>query len=178
MARAAKPKKLDEEALWQYALRALGQRAHSASELKQKLSRRANSPADVSAVMRKLQEYELTDDRKFSEAFAASRLQNQGFGRFRVVRELRARRVAPSIVENAVEKAFAGAFEDDLIQRFLERKYRGKDLRELLKEEKALAGVYRRLRTAGFSSSGSLSALKRYSSKEWDEPPEEPESEL
>ena len=35
-------------------------------------------------------------------------------------------------------------------------------LDEFLKEEKNLASVYRRLRTAGFSSGNSLSILKRY----------------
>ncbi len=145
-------------------MRALGQRAHSATELRQKLSRRAESPADVNAAMAKLREYGFADDQKFSEAFAASRLQNQGFGRFRVLRDLQSKRVAPAVAEDAVEKTFAGTDEPDLIQRFLERKYRGKDLAEFFKEEKNLASAYRRLRTAGFSSSGSLSVLKRYAS--------------
>jgi regulatory protein len=162
MATRRKPKKLDSEGLWQYALRALGQRAQSASELKFKLSQRAVSSADVNATMQKLREYGLTDDRKFSESFAASRLQNQGFGKFRVLKELRSRRVAADLATKAVEKTFADTAEEQLIERFLEKKYRGKDLSTFLQEEKNLAGAYRRLRTAGFSSTTSLSVLKRY----------------
>jgi regulatory protein len=162
MAVRGKPKKLDSGALWDYALRVLGQRAHSANELRQKLSKRSESAADVTAVMGKLREYGLTDDTKFSEAFASCRLQNRGFGRFRVLRDLRSKRVSGNIAEAAVEKTFAGTNEAELIQRFLERKYRGKKLEEFLKEEKNLASVYRRLRTAGFSSGNSLSILKRY----------------
>jgi regulatory protein len=162
MALRGKPKKLDSGGLWDYALRVLGQRAHSANELRQKLSKRSESAADVTAVMGKLREYGLTDDTKFSEAFASSRLQNRGFGRFRVLRDLRSKRVSGNIAEAAVEKTFAGTNEAELIQRFLDRKYRGKKLEEFLKEEKNLASVYRRLRTAGFSSSNSLSILKRY----------------
>jgi regulatory protein len=162
MALRGKLKKLDSGSLWDYALRVLGQRAYSANELRQKLSKRSESAADVTAVMGKLREYGLTDDTKFSEAFASSRLQNRGFGRFRVLRDLRSKRVSGNIAEAAVEKTFAGTNEAELIQRFLDRKYRGKKLEEFLKEEKNLASVYRRLRTAGFSSSNSLSILKRY----------------
>ena len=162
MAARGKPKKLDADGLWQYALRVLGQRAHSVAELRQKLSRRANSAADLENAMAKVREYELTNDKKFSEAFVSSRLQNQGFGRFRILRELRAKRVAPTVAERAVEDAFASTDELALIHRFLDRKYRGKNLAEMLKEEKNLASAYRRLRTAGFSSSGSFSVLKRY----------------
>jgi len=166
-----KPKKLDAEALWGYALRALGQRAHSASELRQKLSRRAESAGDVNIAMEKLRDYGFADDQKFSEAFAASRLQNQGFGRFRVLRELQSKRVASTVAEDAIEKTFAGMEEQDLISRFLHKKYRGKDLTEFFKEEKNLASAYRRLRTAGFSSSCSLSVLRRYRQEtpDWNE---------
>jgi regulatory protein len=162
MAVHGKPKKLDSGGLWDFALRVLGQRAHSANELRQKLSKRSESAVDVGVVMEKLRDYGLTDDTKFSEAFATSRLQNRGFGRFRVLRDLRSKSVSGNIAQAALEKTFAGTDEVELIQRFLERKYRGKKLTEFLQEEKNLVNVYRRLRTAGFSSGNSLSTLKRY----------------
>jgi regulatory protein len=166
------PKKLDENELWDYALRALARRAHSSGELKQKLAGRAHTRADVDATMAKLREYGFADDTKFSEAFAGSRLQNQGFGRIRVLHELRSKRIPPAIAAKAVEKTFEGTDELQLIQKFLDRKYRGKDLRQFLQEEKNLASAYRRLRVAGFSSHGSITILKRYSGKsdEWDVP--------
>jgi len=125
--------------------------------------------------MAKLREYGFADDQKFSEGFAASRLQNRGFGRLRVERELRAKRVPGAIAGKAVEKAFAGSEEPELIRRFLEKKYRGKDLHEFLKEEKNLASAYRKLQTAGFTRSGALSALKQYlaRSKDWNDFEEE-----
>jgi regulatory protein len=171
MAVRGKAKKLDNGGLWEYALRVLGQRPHSATELRQKLSKRSESAADVATVMGKLRDYGLVDDTKFSEAFASSRLQNRGFGRFRVLRDLRSKRVSGNTAGAAVEKTFAGTDEAELIQRFLERKYRGKKLEEFLKEEKNLASAYRRLRTAGFSSGNSLSILKRYAQQveDWSE---------
>ncbi|HZQ54453.1 MAG TPA: regulatory protein RecX [Bryobacteraceae bacterium] len=171
MAARKQPKKLDQEGLWEYALGLLGQRPYSVADLRKKLAGRAEAAADVPPVITKLKEYGLVNDQKFSESFASSRLQNQGFGKFRVIRELRVKRVAPKIAEEAVSKVFAGTEEKDLIEQFLARKYRGKDLKEFLSEEKNLASAYRRLRTAGFTSAGSFSVLKRYAREleEWKE---------
>ncbi len=165
------PKKLNETELWDYALRILGRRAHSIGELKQKLAARAESRPDIDTTLEKLRQYGFADDRKFSEAFAGSRLQNQGFGRMRILHELRSKRISPAIAAKAVEKAFDGTDELQLIQNFLDRKYRGKDLKKFLQEEKNLASTYRRLRVAGFSSAASLRVLKRYSQRAdgWDE---------
>lgn len=174
MATLRRPKKLDPEALWNYALRVLGDRAHAAAELRRKLLQRAQSPSDVTAVMAKLREYGLTDDKKFSESFASSRLANQGLGRFRVLRDLRSKQVASNVAEEAVAAVFAETDEQQLAEKFLLRKYRGKELASFLGEEKHLAAAYRRLRTAGFSSSVTLSVLKRFSrrAEEWEEPDE------
>ncbi|HEY3458173.1 MAG TPA: regulatory protein RecX [Bryobacteraceae bacterium] len=167
--------KLDEKSLWEYALRVLSQRAHSAGEIRQKLLKRAQSAADLEAVLAKLREYEMVDDRRFSEAFAAARLQNDGFGRYRILNDLRRTRVSASVAEGAVNRAFTGTDEQQLIERYLTRKYRNVDLTQFLKEEKNLASAYRRLRTAGFSSGSAVAALKRYSQRveEFSEPPED-----
>ncbi len=172
-----KTQKLDAEALWEYALRALGRRAHSANELRAKLARRAGQQADVDTAMAKLREYALVDDAKFSEAFATSRLQNDGFGRLRVLRDLRAKRVASAVADEAVQKTFSGIEESELIEQYLARKYRNIDLAQYLKEERNLANAYRRLVMAGFNARTCLTILKRYSSaaEGLEEPPEETE---
>ena len=161
-----------EAGLWEYALRVLGQRAHSTAQIRQKLSRRAESTEAVAAVMAKLREYSFIDDQKFSDLFAASRLQNDGFGRIRVLQDLRTRQVASTTAEQAVAKAFEGTDENALVQQFLARKYRAVDLKIFLQEEKNMASAYRRLRMAGFSSAASLAALRRYNhrTEEWNEP--------
>ena len=170
-----KTQKLEADALWEYALRVLGRRAHSANELRAKLSRRAAQPLDVDSTMSNLKEYALIDDAKFSEVFATSRLQNNGFGRLRVLRDLRAKRVASTVADEAVQKTFSGTEETDLIERYLKRKYRNINLAQYLKEQKNLASAYRRLVIAGFNGRTCLTVLKRYSSavEEIDELPEE-----
>ncbi len=162
MAERKEPAKLDANGLWDYALRVLARRPHSVSELKTKLGRRADSPASLTQTLAKLREYSLTNDRKFSEMFASARLQNQGHGRFRVLRDLRARRVAPEVASDAIAKTFEGTNELELIGQYLQRKYRGRDLPAMLQDEKTLASVYRRLRLAGFSSNNTLTVLRRY----------------
>lgn len=168
--RLRKQIKLDESALWDYALRILARKAYSAGEIKQKLNLRAASPGNVSAVLIKLREYGFADDEKFSEAFSLARLRNEGFGRSRVLRDLRTKQVPAKVAEEAIEKTFAGTSEAELIENFLARKYRSKDLIAFLQEEKNLASAYRRLRLAGFTSHASLDALKRHAkrSADWD----------
>lgn len=162
MAFRRSPVKLDGEALWAYALRLLGQRPHSLGELRQKLGRRAAQPSEVAGTLEKLKEYGLADDSKFSEAFASARLQNQGFGKQRVMRDLQTKRVSSRVAEDAIAKVFEETNEIDLIQQFVERKYRGKDLSLFLKEDKNLASMYRRLRLAGFASAPCLAVLRDY----------------
>jgi regulatory protein len=161
----AKPRKLDREALMDYALKTLAGRAQSLGELRDKLRRRALEPSDVDTVLAKLQESNFVNDRRFADSYANARLDNQGFGKMRVLRDLRQRRVTSQVAEKAVEQAFEGVDEVQLIERYLERKYRSVDLAQFLSEEKNLASAYRRLRTAGFGSSNSIRVLKRYASR-------------
>jgi regulatory protein len=159
------PKTLDLEKLLNVALRALGGRAYSSGELREKLRGRAQSAEDVDAVLAKLKEAGYLNDRRFAENYAAARLQNQGFGKMRVLRDLRQRRVAPKLAEQVTEQTYQQTDEAGLIEEFLRRKYRGKKLDVFLSEEKNLAGAFRRLRYAGFSAGQSIRVLKRFASQ-------------
>jgi regulatory protein len=159
------PQPLDREKLLNVALRALGGRAHSSGELREKLRRRAQSAEDLDAVLAKLKEAGYLDDRRFAEAYAAARLQDQGLGKMRVLRDLRQRRVAPKLAEQVTEQAYNKTNEADLIEDFLRRKYRGKQLGAFFSEEKNLAAAFRRLRYAGFAAGTSIRVLKRYANQ-------------
>lgn len=159
------PQPLDREKLLNVALRALGGRAHSSGELRDKLRRRAENDQDVDAVLAKLKESGYLDDRRFAESYAAARLQNQGLGKMRVLRDLRQRRVAPKLAEQVTDQTYEKTNETELIEDFLRRKFRGKDLAAFLSEEKNLAGAFRRLRYAGFSAGQSIRVLKRFATQ-------------
>ncbi len=107
----------------------------------------------------------MVNDRRFAGSFAEWRRESQGLGQTRVLRDLMARRVAPAVAKQAVDAAFEGVDETAMIEAFLKRKYRGKDLGALLQEQKELASAFRKLRGAGFSTGNSIRVLKRYAAE-------------
>jgi regulatory protein len=116
-------------------------------------------------VVAALKEAGAVSDERFAESFAASRLANRGFGRQRVIRELRARQVGQKITDEAVDSAYRDTDEVELIDRYIGRKFRGKDLPAFLSDEKNLQSAYRKLRMAGFSAGNSSRALRKYSQR-------------
>jgi len=160
-----KPKPLDREGLMAYAARILSARAQTISELRDKLKRRAAQAGDADEVLARLKQMGYLNDQRFAEGFASWRRDHEGLGKARVMRDLMARRVAPAVAKSATEAAFRETDEIALIERFLARKYRGKDLGALLREEKHLASAYRKLRLAGFSSGNAIRVLKRHAAE-------------
>jgi regulatory protein len=158
-------KKLTADQLWEFALKTLDRRAYAAVELRRKLSGRAETKSALEEVMKKLEAYKLLDDSRFAESYAVSRLEGQGFGARRVLRDLRARSVGAQVAEAAIRRVYSEVEETELAARFLERKFRSKNLPEHLREEKNLASAYRRLRTAGFGTAASIKVLKRFAQR-------------
>ncbi len=171
-------RRLDADALWSFALKALGGRAHSTGELREKLRRRAERAADVDEVLARLKDHGYLDDRRFAEGFAAARLSNERFGRTRVIRDLRQRRVAPALAERTVRDVYENVDEQALIEEWIRRKYRLASRESLFQEDKDLASAYRRLLHAGFKTGDIVRVLKRFAKSpellDAFEPPEEP----
>jgi regulatory protein len=158
----AERKPLDDDALWVYALKLLAARAHSQGELREKLRRRAARAAGVDAVLARLKDDGYLDDRKFAESFAAARLANEKLGSARVLRDLRQRRVAPSLAERTVRQVYREVNEEALIEDWVRRKYRLATRENLFAEDKDVAAAYRRLLRAGFRPGEILRVLKRF----------------
>jgi regulatory protein len=141
------------------------------------LRRRAARAAAVDEAMARLKEDGYLDDRKFAEGFAAARLANDKLGRGRVVRDLRQRRVAPSLAEQTVRQVYRNVDEEALIEDWVRRKYRLTPPEGLFQREKDMAAAYRRLLHAGFRSGDILRVLKRFARHsellETFEPPED-----
>ncbi len=157
-----KPRSLDSDGLWEYALRVLGGRAHSSGELREKLRRRAAKAGDVDEIIGRLKDSAYLDDRRFAENFAANRLAGEKLGSGRVTRDLRQRRVAPALAEQTVKRVFDGVDENELIELWIRKKYRTAEREGLFKDQKDLAAAYRRLLHAGFRSGDVLKVLKRF----------------
>jgi regulatory protein len=171
---------LSAEKLWDYAVKALAGRAHSTGELRSKLIARAERPADAEQTIARMRDYGYLNDSRFAENYAGAKLDNQGLGRSRVLRDLRARKVSAGLAERTVKRVYEKVDEMDLIASFIRRKIKTKEpLPEALEDPKILASTYRKLIRAGFSSSNVIRALKQIA-KEQDlldafEPPEETE---
>jgi regulatory protein len=157
--------KLAAEELFEYSVRYLALRACSTEELRNRLRPRAANASDVDATIARLQEIGYLDDQRFAESFASNRIESDGFGRMRVLRDLRARRISQSVAENVVERAFEGRSEDESIDSYIERRLPSLAAGEKIEDERKLAAAYRRLRRAGFSSGGILRALKRVAAR-------------
>jgi regulatory protein len=172
-----KPRHLDRVGLWNYALKVLGGRAHSTGELREKMNRRAERPEDVDDVIARLKASKYLDDQRFAEGFAAARLSNEGFGKTRVLQDLRHRRVTPQLAEKTVGEVYQDVDESALIEDWIRRKYRAVPREGLFQEEKDLASAYRRLTRAGFRTGEIVRVLKKFAKNpellDNFEPPEE-----
>ncbi len=159
VARSKKPKPLDAAKLFDYAVAALSARALTQGELRQRLRRRAADAGDVEPTIARLKDYGYLNDRRFAETYARLRLENQGLGRYRVLRDLKARRVAPQLAEKVVAEAYREVNEDALIRAYLARKLRRQDPAQLTPSR--LATLYRSLLRAGFTGAGIRRVLSK-----------------
>jgi regulatory protein len=158
-------RKLGAEELFEFAVKCLGARAYSTGDLRLKLRLRAMRAGDVESAVTRLKEIGYLDDRRFAESFATARVENNGFGRTRVLSDLRARRVSGRLAEEAVERALDGKSEGELIDAYIARRMPSIAAEGAIDDERKLATAYRRLRRAGFTSSGILAALKRIAAR-------------
>ena len=157
-----KPRRLDSAQLWEYALKSLSARAQSMGELRQKLVRRAERPADIDDVLARLKEHGYLNDLRYAEGFASARLANEKLGGSRVIRDLRQRRVAPELAEKTVREVYRDVDETVLIEDWIRRKYRLAPRDGLFQDDKDMASALRRLMRAGFRSGDILRILKRF----------------
>ncbi len=174
------PRKLASEELFEYGVKCLGIRAFSTGDLRAKLRLRAANAADVDPVLARLKDIGYLDDRRFAESFAAARVENEGFGRMRLLNDLRARRISGTLAEQAVERAIGERSEAELIEAYIERRMPSIATGGRIEDERKLANAYRRLRRAGFTSGSILAALKGIAARPdllEEPPPEEDEAE-
>ncbi len=157
-----RPRRLDRDALWTYALKALAGRAYSTGEIRDKLRKRAVKVSDAEGIVSELKEHGYLDDNRFAEGFASARLSNDKLGRTRVIQDLRQRRVAPALAETVVRRVYRDTDEQQLIDEWIRRKYRSAERDGLFGEDKEMAAAYRRLLRAGFRSGEIIRALKKF----------------
>jgi regulatory protein len=168
-------KLLTETQLYMSAQRALMRRAHSISEMKKHLERRAENKDLIPAVIARLRELNYLDDAKYALNYAAQHAKLRRQGRFRIARELRNRGVPDRFIESAVDSVFAATDEASLVRARLTRRLA--HLRGAL-DQKKIASIYRNLLGAGFSSDIIRAQLKGITHGDLPELPDSSDSEL
>ena len=161
---------LDEAALQEYAVKALGRRMRTESELRRVMQSKVERPgpngdtgaAKIAAVLARLKEFGYLDDANFAETYARLRQQNEKLGARRVRQALGQKGVASKIVDQAIDARYSQINEETLAREHLERKRIRKP-----ENDKETARVMRRLVSAGFST-GVIYKLLR----QWDIPDE------
>ena len=149
------------------ALRALMRRAHSVQEMQQKLARRTDNELLVRVVMARLKENGQLDDERYAQQFTRNRTQSRKQGKFRIQRELRARGVADSVINSALEESATQNDPAVVVRERIERKlksYRGEI------DDKKIASIYGSLLRAGFPADLIRTELQRVTSEEVPEP--------
>ena len=165
--KSTKPKAfLNENGLYDYAVRALGRRMRTEAELRRLMHARVEpgerGEAMVRAVVARLKEYGYLDDAAFAETYARLRQENENFGSRRVRQDLKLKGVKADLVEETVDARYGATDEEALARQHLERKRIKKP-----ENEKETARVMRRLVAAGFSTSVIYKILRN-----WDVPDE------
>jgi regulatory protein len=133
-------------------------RAHSIHEMKEYLGRRAEDPDMIKVVIARLREHKYIDDARYALDFARNHTQLRRQGRFRIMRELRARGVPDSHIEAALEAVFADTDEASLVRARLQRRLahsRGP------LDQRKIASLYGSLLRAGFSSDVVRAEIRR-----------------
>ena len=158
----AKKKVYTEEELYEYAVRALGRRMRSVAELKRLLRQKVEADTKsgqtlVEMIIRKLKDQGYLNDAKYAAAYSSFRLDNEKFGRMRVVTDLKIRGVHAEVIETAVSAAFNEVNEEKQARAYLERKRLQKP-----QDQKQTARIFRQLVRAGFRPKTIFTILKKW----------------
>ena len=166
--KSRKPREpLNEAALYQYAVKALGRQMRTEVELRRLMAARAepgdNGDAAVRAAITRLKEHGYLDDRAFAETYARLRQENEKLGARRVQQDLQRKGIRTELIKETVDARYGETNEEKLAREHLERKRIRKPA-----NEKDTARVMRRLVAAGFSTGTIYKVLRK-----WDVPEEE-----
>jgi len=107
--------------LLDYAMRLLARRAYSSEELRRRLSRRSDDPAEIQAVLNRLTDLQLLDDRSFSQQRAIRRRTVDFWGKRRIQLELRQLGLDARMIRLALHQAEQELPESEALARAVER---------------------------------------------------------
>ena len=152
---------LDESTLHEYAVKALGRRMRTVSELtrlmRAKVESAPSGQAKIDAVLVRLKEYGYLNDADYAANYTRLRQENASLGKRRVRQDLAVKGVQAELIKETLETAYQDVNEEELARRHLERK----GVKQPASEKEA-ARVMRMLVRAGFSTGIIFKILKEW----------------
>lgn len=152
---------LDEEALYEYAIRTLGRRMRTVAEIKRLMRTRVEDgepgTVKVEAVVARLKERRYLNDTNYAADYTRLRQENASFGKRRIQQDLIVKGVHADVIAKTLDAAYENVSEEELARRHLERKRVRKP-----ENEKEAARVMRLLMRAGFSPGTIFKILKKW----------------
>ena len=153
---------LSHRSAYLWAVRALGRRMRSESEIRTGLVKRGFEDNIVSDVIGELTEKAYLDDSAFTSQWIRARSENRGYGRIRIYHELKQKGIDPEVAQSAMEVCLPPERECDIARQTADRR-----LKKIRKEGiRKKAALYRYLESKGFTSQAIWSALKEISFEE------------
>jgi regulatory protein len=158
---------LNEAALYQYAVRALGRQMRTEVELRRLMSARAAADESgeqaVRAAIARLKEHGYLDDRAFAETYARLRQENEKLGARRVRQDLQKKGIHSELIAETIDARYGGASDERLAnEEKLAHEYLDKKRIRKPANEKETARVMRRLVAAGFSTGTIYKILRQW----------------
>jgi regulatory protein len=157
-----RPKEIvDENALYDYAVRSLGRRMRTVAELKRLMRQRV--PKDeighllVEMVILRLKEQKYLNDTQYATAYSSFRRDNEKFGRRRVITDLKVKGVHADVINKVVDETYSEVNEEELARAYLKRKRLKKPA-----NDKEAARIFRGLMRAGFGVGVAIKVLKNW----------------
>ncbi len=160
-----RPKKkadpLDESALHDYAVKALGRHMRTVSELtrlmRTKVEKEPSGQAKIDAVLARLKDYGYLNDADYAATYTRLRQENASLGKRRVQQDLAIKGVNKELITETLTAAYQNVNEEELARRHLERKRVQKP-----SSDKEAARIMRMLVRAGFSTGVIFKILKSW----------------
>jgi regulatory protein len=141
------------------AVKMLARRELSEAQLRQRLARRQHDADAIEAAITRLKADRSLDDERVAGAIARTETSLKKRGRYRVIRQIEAAGIAPSIARRVVDETFATIDVDGLLNEALGRRLR----KTSIEDEKELNRLYRYLVAQGFEPDRVLAHLRKRS---------------
>jgi regulatory protein len=103
----------------------LAAKPRSVAELRERLlQRKGTTEAVVETVISRLRDYGYLDDERFAFSYASFKVKQRPLGRRRLERDLKLKKVATEVANEALELVYAETSEEQLIDKAIEKRLR------------------------------------------------------